>query len=169
MIAMGQAAGDAPAMPFISIETLTMDRGKDFLASRVAAEMLGWSVVDAPPHSPTAKPHVERFFKSMNSLFLSRLDAYVGNSPDHRGRNQRAPIPFTQLVDGMWSFIVTVYQNRPHKGLVLREHPGRTFTPNQMYSATFDASAGIPIPISQSDYISLMPRHNRLFSRTAST
>lgn len=80
MIAMGQAAGDAPAMPFISIETLTMDRGKDFLASRVAAEMLGWSVVDAPPHSPTAKPHVERFFKSMNSLFLSRLDAYVGNS-----------------------------------------------------------------------------------------
>lgn len=163
MIAMGQAAGDAPAMPFISIETLTMDRGKDFLASRVAAEMLGWSVVDAPPHSPTAKPHVERLFKSMNSLFLSRLDAYVGNSPDHRGRNPRAPIPFTQLVDGMWSFIVTVYQNRPHKGLVLREHPGRTFTPNQMYSATFDASAGIPIPISQSDYISLMPRHDRTF------
>ncbi|MBP3083812.1 Mu transposase C-terminal domain-containing protein [Mycolicibacterium fortuitum] len=63
----------------------------------------------------------------------------------------------------MWSFIVTVYQNRPHKGLVLREHPGRTFTPNQMYSATFDASAGIPIPISQSDYISLMPRHDRTF------
>ena len=83
----------------------------------------------------------------MNSLFLSRLDAYVGNSPDHRGRNQRVPIPFTQLVDGMWSFIVAVYQNRPHKGLVLREHPGRTFTPNQMYSATFDASAGIPIPM----------------------
>lgn len=82
---------------------------------------------------------------------------------DHRGRNQRAPIPFTQLVDGMWSFIVTVYQNRPHKGLVLREHPGRTFTPNQMYSATFDASAGIAIPISQSDYISLMPRHDRTF------
>lgn len=160
---MGQASRDAPAMPFISIETLTMDRGKDFLASRVAAEMLGWSVVDAPPHSPTAKPHVERFFKSMNSLFLSRLDAYAGNSPDHRGRNQRVPIPFTQLVDGMWSFIVAVYQNRPHKGLVLREHPGRTFTPNQMYSATFDASAGIPIPISQADYISLMPRHERTF------
>lgn len=163
MIAMGQATIDSPAMPFIAVETLTMDRGKDFLASRIAAETLGWSVIDAPPHSPTAKPHVERFFKSMNSLFLSRLDAYVGNSPDQRGRNARTPIPFTKLVDGMWSFIVTVYQNRPHKGLVLRDHPGRTFTPNQMYSASFDASAGIPIPLSQFDYIALMPRFERTF------
>jgi hypothetical protein len=161
MVAMGQTTLDAPAMPFIAVETLTMDRGKDFLASRVAAEALGWSVVDAPPHSPTAKPHVERFFKSANSLFFSRLDAYVGNSPEHRGRNKRTPIPFTTLVDSTWSFIVHVYQNRPHKGLVLRDHPGRTFTPNQMYAASFDASAGIPIPLSESDYIRLMPRHDR--------
>jgi hypothetical protein len=111
---MGQTTHDAPAMPFIAVETLTMDRGKDFLASRAAAEALGWSVVDAPPHSPTAKPHVERFFKTANSLFLSRLDAYVGNSPEHRGRNKRTPIPFTTLVDSTWSFIVHVYQNRPH-------------------------------------------------------
>jgi IS30 family transposase len=55
MVAMGQTTLDAPAMPFIAVETLTMDRGKDFLASRVAAEALGWSVVDAPPHSPAAK------------------------------------------------------------------------------------------------------------------
>ena len=39
MIAMGQATPDAPAMPFIAVETLTMDRGKDFLASRAAAEV----------------------------------------------------------------------------------------------------------------------------------
>jgi putative transposase len=108
-----------------------------------------------------SKPHVERFFKSANSLFFSRLDAYVGNSPEHRGRNKRTPIPFTTLVDSTWSFIVNVYQNRPHKGLVLRDHPGRTFTPNQMYAASFDASAGIPIPLSENDYISLMPRHDR--------
>ena len=49
MIAMGQATPDAPAMPFIAVETLTMDRGKDFPASRAAAEVLGWSVIDAPP------------------------------------------------------------------------------------------------------------------------
>lgn len=161
MVAMGQSSGDAPAMPFIAVETLTMDRGKDFLASRAAAEALGWSVIDAPPHSPTAKPHVERFFKTANSLFLSRLDAYVGRSPEHRGRNNRAPIPFTTLVDSTWSFVVTVYQNRPHKGLILRDHPGRTFTPNQMYAASFDASAGIPIPLTENDYIALMPRHER--------
>ncbi|GAB18411.1 putative transposase [Gordonia effusa NBRC 100432] len=91
MIAMGQATPEAPAMPFIAVETLTMDRGKDFLASRAAAEALGWSVIDAPPHSPTAKPHVERFLKSVNSLFLSRIDSYVGNSPEHRGRSVRSP------------------------------------------------------------------------------
>ncbi|SDU25169.1 Mu transposase C-terminal domain-containing protein [Gordonia westfalica] len=161
MIAMGQANSEAPAMPFIAVETLTMDRGKDFLASRAAAETLGWSVIDAPPHSPTAKPHVERFFKSVNSLFLSRIDSYVGNSPEHRARAERAAIPFASLVDQMWAFIITVYQNRPHSGFVLREHPGRTFTPNQMYAASFDATAGIPLPFSDRDYIALMPRDER--------
>lgn len=161
MIAMGQASMDAPAMPYIAVETLTMDRGKDFLASRAAAETLGWSVIDAPPHSPVAKPNVERFFKSMNSLFYSNLDAYVGNSPDHRGREARVPITFADLVDQTWAFVITVYQNRPHKGLVLREHPGRTFSPNQMYAASFDASAGIPLPLTDADYIGLMPRFER--------
>ncbi|HNP56215.1 Mu transposase C-terminal domain-containing protein [Gordonia sp. UBA7599] len=161
MIAMGQATPDAPAMPFIAVETLTMDRGKDFLASRAAAEVLGWSVIDAPPHSPTAKPHVERFFNSVNSQLLARFDSYVGRSPEHRGRNARVPIPFTELVDQMWKFVISVYQNRPHRGLVRREHPGRTFTPNQMYAAAFEASAGIPLPLTEADYVGLMPAFSR--------
>lgn len=161
MVAMGHASVEAPAMPYICIETLTMDRGKDFLAARSAAESLGWSVVDAPPHSPVAKPHVERFFKSANSLLFSRLDSYVGNSTVNRGRDGRTPIRFLELVDHIWSFAIEVHQDRPSRGLTMREHPGRTFTPNQMYAASFDAAAGIPLPLTADDYISLMPRFER--------
>lgn len=109
-----------------------------------------FGVVD--PHNPDAVPR---------DVFLSRIDSYVGNSPEHRGRAERAAIPFASLVDQMWAFIITVYQNRPHSGFVLREHPGRTFTPNQMYAASFDATAGIPLPFSDRDYIALMPRDER--------
>lgn len=162
MIAMGQAVPESASRPFIAIESLTMDRGKDFLAARAAAEQLGITVIDAPPHSPAAKPHVEQFFNFMNKEFCANFDSYVGHSPDHKGRIAGTPVPYAMFVSQLDRWITEVYQNRPHSGLSPREHPGRSFSPNQMYAASFDATAGIPIPITANDYIGFLPYKGRL-------
>lgn len=162
MIAMGQGLAESACRPYIAIESLTMDRGKDFLAARAAAEQLGITVIDAPPHSPVAKPHVEQFFNFMNKEFCAGFDSYVGHSTDHKGRTPGTVVPYALFVSKLERWITEVYQNRPHSGLSPLEHPGRSFSPNQMYAASFDASAGIPIPITANEYIGFLPHVERL-------
>ena len=161
MVAMGQAAAESKARPFIAIETLTTDRGKDFLAVQALAEQLGINVIAAPPHSPVAKPHVEQFFNFMNKGFCANFDSYVAHSTDHKGYVPGAAVPYALFVAALDRWITEVYQNRPHSGLAPLEHTGRSFSPNQMYTATFDASAGIPLPITVTEYVSLLPYETR--------
>ena len=162
MMAMGQSVAESAPRPYIAIESLTMDRGKDFLAARAAAEQLGITVIDAPPHSPVAKPHVEQFFNFLNKEFCAGFDSYLGHSTDHRGHVPGTPVTYQVFATALDRWITEVYQNRPHSGLAPREHAGRSFSPNQMYAASFDATAGLPIPITVNDYIGFLPHVDRL-------
>lgn len=60
------------ARPLIYPETITIDRGKVFTGSvfQMACERLQISVIPAPPGTPTAKPHIERQFKSVQDGFV---------------------------------------------------------------------------------------------------
>lgn len=80
------------SQPFIFPETITTDRGKNYLSAhfRSACQTLGISLITSAPHTPTDKPHVERTFESIASLFLQHVRGYVGRSVEYRGKDVEA-------------------------------------------------------------------------------
>ena len=73
--------------PTIVPESITIDRGKAYASSTFlnGCETLGISVTMAAPRSPTDKPHIERWFRSLNTLFTQFLGGYKGSNVLLRG------------------------------------------------------------------------------------
>ncbi len=44
-------------------------------------------IVLSAPYTPTSKPHVERQFATVNSMFTQYLNGYLGRSPEHKGKD----------------------------------------------------------------------------------
>jgi putative transposase len=167
MVLLDARQAGAIAMPYIRPETITTDRGNDYLSSTFVSgcAQFGISIAQAPPYSPTFKPHVERTMRTIDDQFFKTLPGYVGNSVANRGREAEITssglLTIAEFADLFEQWLVLVWQNRPNDGLRDRSMPGRPLTPNQMYAAMFDASAGIPVPIDEGTYISLMPIERR--------
>lgn len=146
-------------MPFIFPEEITIDGGADYRGSvfEAACRKYGVSLNLAAPRTPTTKPHVERLFRTINTGFTEYLAGAIGSSVVNRG----------SLDDPVWDlagvevfleyWIRAVYLNTPTEALRDPFCPKVLWTPNQMYAALFELGAGLPLPFSQSDYISLMP------------
>lgn len=165
MVALDERQRGALAVPYIAPESITTDRGKDYLGPTFvsACQHFGISVRQAPPQSPTYKGHVERLLGSIDTLWMQKQPGYVGNNPTHRGEvSHDGLLTLRELADSFEQWWVRVWQNRPNDGLRDRDLPSRKFTPNQMYAAMFDASAGISVPIDEHTYIALMPVHRRV-------
>lgn len=156
----------AIAVPYIVPETITTDRGKDYLSDTfvAACRYFGIGVIQAPPHSPTFKGHIERLMRTVETSWMQHLPGYVGNSVANRGReiDTSGLLTIGELRDSFEEWWVRVYQRRAHNELRDRDLPSRRYSPNQMYSVLFDAGAGIPVPIDETTYIGLM----RTVSRT---
>lgn len=155
----------AVAVPYIVPETITTDRGKDYLSETFisACRHFGISVIPSPPHSPTYKGHIERLMGTIETSWMQKLPGYVGNSVSNRGRviDHASLLTIRELRESFEEWWVRVYQRTPHSELRDRDLPARCYSPNQMYSALFDAGAGIPVPIDQATYISLMRPYAR--------
>lgn len=154
----------ALALPYIVPEQITTDRGKDYLSKNVlqACAHFGISLNQAPPYSPTAKGVVERTLGAADTMWMQYQDGYLGRSVENRGREALGTV--VNLADIERSFaewVVTVWQNREHPALFMRDIPGRRFTPNQMYEACFDSAPGMPVPIDENTFISLLPTRTR--------
>lgn len=165
MTALDERQRGALAVPYIVPESITTDRGADYLGPTFvsACRHFGISVRQAPPQSPTYKTHIERLLGSIDTLWMQKQPGYVGNSPVNRGQvSHDGLLTLRELADSFEQWWVRVWQNRPHDGLRDRDVPSRKFTPNQMYAVMFDASAGIPVPIDEHTYIALMPVHRRV-------
>lgn len=165
MTAFDQRQRGALAVPYIVPESITTDRGNDYLGPTFisACRHFGISVRQAPPQSPTYKTHIERLLGSVDTLWMQKQPGYVGNNPTHRGEiSHDGLLTLRELADSFEQWWVRVWQNRPHDGLRDRDIPSRKFTPNQMYAVMFDAGAGIPVPIDEHTYIALMPVHRRV-------
>lgn len=165
MVELDPRQDGAMAMPYIVPESITTDRGKDYLSATfvAACRHFGISLAQAPPQSPTFKTHIERFFGAVETLWMQKQPGYVGPDVTLRGEVDRDGLPTVrELADSFEAWWIRVWQNRPNDALRDREAPSRRFTPNQMYAAMFDATAGIPVPIDQATYIALMPIHHRV-------
>ncbi|MFJ2915423.1 transposase [Streptomyces sp. NPDC087228] len=160
LLSLDERLKGAAARPVVMPETIVVDRGKVFVsrAFTAACETLGISVQVAPPFTPTAKSIVERTFGSINSLFCQHLPGYTGSDVTRRGRDIEREACYTvaQLQDLLDEWLVH-WHHRPHEGLRHPVLPRAALTPNQMWAALVAVAGYVPVPLSGSGYLELLP------------
>ncbi|MBX3447550.1 MAG: DDE-type integrase/transposase/recombinase [Parvibaculaceae bacterium] len=67
-------------------DIIKMDNGKDFASAHVARALgaLGIEQRFCPPFTPEGKPHVERFFQTLQHELVSMLPGFVGHNVEQR-------------------------------------------------------------------------------------
>jgi transposase InsO family protein len=150
----------AAARPVVVPETIVVDRGKIYLSAAftAACESLGISVQPTPPHAPAAKGIVERTFGTINALLCQHLPGYTGSDVTRRGPDAETEACFSvaQLQDLLDEWLIH-YHHRPHEGLRHPTLPKKALTPNQMWAALIAVTGHVPLPLSGSDYLELLP------------
>jgi len=152
--------------PFIYPERIMMDNGADYRSKvfEAACRKFGVSLTYAAPHTPTDKPIVERTFHSIKTLFAQHLPGFKGGSVAERGQriDDQPLMDVATLAELFDEWVTRVWQNRPHAGLRDPIYPTVEMTPNEMYNASFDVAAQLPLPLTADDYIDLMPVEYRV-------
>lgn len=160
LAAVDERMRDAAAKPVIVPETVVCDHGKTYHHSEAfqsACLRLGISLQPAHPHTPTDKPLVERGFGSVNTLFCQYVAGYTGRDPTRRGANVEAVWTLEELQELFDQWVVAGWQPRPHDGLRHPELPRSALSPNEMYAALVAAAAYLPVGLSGTDYLELLP------------
>ena len=156
-----QRLADAAARPVIVPETIVCDHGMVYMSQtfRNACRAMGINFQPTHKGSPWEKGSVETSFNAVDSLFVQYVAGYLGNSVDNRGldADQAAAWSMLELQDLLDEWLVTVWQNRRHDGLRDPLTPGKALTPNEKYAALVETAGYVPVPLSQDDYIELLP------------
>ena len=151
----------AAARPVIVPDTIVIDHGSVFVSDnfRSSCRHLGISIQPAHLATGSDKPHIEKMFSSLGTLFCQFAAGYLGRSADRRGRKvEEQPLwSLMQMQDLLDEWLVSVWQNREHDGLRDPLHPQRAFSPNQKYAALVETAGYVPVPLSAGDYIELLP------------
>ncbi|MGR6924376.1 Mu transposase C-terminal domain-containing protein [[Actinomadura] parvosata] len=160
MLAVDARLEQAAAKPVIVPDTIVIDHGKVFVSATFssACSLLGISLQPARPRTPTDKAIVERTFSSINSLFCQYVAGYTGSDVTRRGADPAAEAVWTlpQLQDLLDEWVIT-WQHRAHEGLRNPYLPGRTLSPNEAYAIAVARAGYLPVALSGSDYIELLP------------
>ena len=142
-------------------DTIVIDHGSVFVSDnfRASCRHLGISIQPAHLATGSDKPHIEKMFSSLGTLFCQFAAGYLGRSADRRGRKvEEQPLwSLMQMQDLLDEWLISVWQNREHDGLRDPLHPQRTFSPNQKYAALIETAGYVPVPLSAEDYIELLP------------
>ena len=151
----------AAARPVIVPDTIVIDHGSVFVSDnfRSSCAHLGISIQPAHLATGSDKPHIERMFSSLGTLFCQFAAGYLGRSADRRGRGAAVqPVwSLMQMQDLLDEWLISVWQNRVHDGLRDPLHPQRTFSPNQKYAMLIETAGYVPVPLSAEDHIELLP------------
>lgn len=151
--------------PFIKPHRIMIDNGKDYRSDVFvsACEQFGIDLTLSAVRTPTDKPNVERAFHTIKTMLLEHLPGYTAGSVSGRGRNPESEdlldiYTLAELVD---RWVSVVWQNMRHEALRDPVHPNVVHTPNSMYMAMFDMTGFVPVPLTEDDYIALLPTQQR--------
>ena len=151
----------AAARPVITPDTIVIDHGSVFVSDnfRASCRHLGISIQPAHLATGSDKPHNEKMFSSIGTLFCQFAAGYLGRSADRRGRRvEEQPLwSLMQMQDLLDEWLIAVWQNREHDGLRDPLCPQRAFSPNQKYAALVETAGYVPVPLAAGDYIELLP------------
>jgi hypothetical protein len=161
LLGIDERIAHAAARPVIVPDTVVIDHGSVFVSAsfRAACRHLGISIQPAHLASGAEKPHIERTFGSVASLFCEFVSGYAGRNADRRGRGTGDEPLWSMLeLQGLLDeWLIAAWQNRPHDELRDPAHPGRAFTPNEKYAAMVEAAGYVPVTLTGDDYIELLP------------
>lgn len=156
--------------PAIVINRLVTDNGKDYRSHVVeaACAQLGIVLTRSAVRTPTDKANVERAFNTIKTRFVMLLPGQTGGTVEARGhRPEREDL--LDVEELIWLFdawVAQVWQNSPMEGLRDPRHPAAPpLSPNAMYAAMFPFVGYISMPLSERDYISLMPVDERTIQK----
>jgi transposase InsO family protein len=151
----------AAARPVIVPETIVCDHGMVYMsqAFRNACRAMGINVQPSHEGSPWEKGAVETSFSSVGTLFAQYVAGYVGNSVERRGKDAEADAVWSmlELQSLLDEWLVAAWQNREHDGLRHPVTPGKALTPNEIYAALVETTGYVPAPLTEHDYIELLP------------
>lgn len=137
-------------LPALVPESILIDRGKPFLSAQTlsACARLGISVQPARPRTPTDKPDIERFFRTMDTSLFQNLPGYTGGNVLDRGeRVEEQTFYFIdELEEIIREWISSCYHRTAHAGLVIPERPGFTLSPQEMLEYGLSRAGGVTIP-----------------------
>ncbi|MHA6756978.1 Mu transposase C-terminal domain-containing protein [Streptacidiphilus sp. PAMC 29251] len=160
LMAIDERLEHAAAKPVIVPDTIVCDLGKVFISHnfRASCRFLGITFQPVHPASGAEKPHIERMFSSVGTLFSQFVAGYTGSSVERRGYQVEDQPLWSQLeLQALLDEWLILWQNRPHDGLRDPLAPGRAFTPNEKYAALVEAAGYVPIALGPEDYIELLP------------
>jgi transposase InsO family protein len=161
LLSIDERLRHAAARPVIVPDTIVIDHGSVFVSDnfRSSCRHLGISIQPAHLATGSDKPHIERMFSSLATLFCQFAVGYLGRSADRRGRHlEEQPLwSLMQMQDLLDEWLIAVWQNRAHDGLRDPMHPQRVFSPNQKYAALIETAGYVPVPLSGADHIELLP------------
>ena len=129
----------AAARPVIVPDTIVIDHGSVFVSDnfRASCRHLGISIQPAHLATGSDKPHIEKMFSSLGTLFCQFAAGYLGRSADRRGRRvEEQPL---------WSL------------MQIQDLLDEWLSPNQKYAALIETAGYVPVPLSAGDYIELLP------------
>lgn len=156
--------------PYIYPANITVDRGTDYITPtfRNAVEQRGGSVVLSAPYTPTSKPHVERQFHTINTMFVQHLEGYVGRSPEHKGKEVPTEklLTLEALRELFEDWVVSVWQNEPHSSLRHRLHQTRLISPNEKAGQAALSVAQLHLPLTEDNFILMFPSKFRRITAT---
>src|SRR5690625_4326120 len=141
------------------------DNGMDYLTGTFlsACDMFGIDITRSAILTPTDKPNVERAFHTIKTRFVEHLPGNTGGSVDRRGLKPEDDdlLDIHTLAELFDRWVSVVWQNMRHEALRDPVHPQVVHSPNSMYMAMFDMTGYVPVPLSQDDYIALLPTVER--------
>lgn len=104
-----------------AFELLVVDNGSDYISNSVRnfCSMLGICIEHGGPRDPDSKPHVERFFGTLNSQLVHLIPGTTFSNPASRGdynSEKYACVTLAELESLVWDWIDNVYHKSVMKG-----------------------------------------------------
>lgn len=147
-------------IPCVVPQNVVVDNGLIFRSTHFKnlCRLLGITLLYARPFTPTDKPQVERWFRTMETEFAQQLGSYLGSDVSERGENleEEAVYLSTEIESRLGEWIATVYQRRPHSSLKHHSMPGVHFSPNDLFDLGMSKAGVIVVPLGKDVYYQLL-------------
>jgi putative transposase len=150
---------EAAARPVIVPEQVVIDHGKVFVSDTFtrACERLGISIQPARKGTPTDKGVVERTFDSIKTLFAQNVAGFKGANTQQRGRPVEAEWQLDELQELLDEWLIVGWAHRAHDALRDPHASRRKLSPNERYAALVAVAGYLPITLTGTDYLELLP------------